>query len=349
MPPDPPDRLLLFPSALLSFCHHEQTLPHAVLKLTASEMHACGMRHAPSSRNHLFQQVLLHVCGARGGRFAFVSFFSSSMRSSSSSVSDASPARLAMRFQSRRQDPLGPCGATPGVSATDSQPQSMVLQSSTTHVLGKLLCPVPDHPQSIGLLAGRNSQVRSVACAETISLVHPDRLVPPGTRSPLRTQPASLHQPWMNTHWLSRRLRSGEEVPVLFGKGALPPLWRFRPGHLFTSQPMQGLSWDIDLRVPIKKLGGSKTLGCEVPLPISPHRATPFGVSRRMGAGACLSSGNLAIEVKRSRLRQAKPRTAATVGQRVRLCSLKRQVSGFFKIRHWLGVRSPRSVEGIQW
>ena len=47
MPPDPPDRLCSFPLALLSSFDIEHPLPHAVPNLTASEMHACGMRHAP--------------------------------------------------------------------------------------------------------------------------------------------------------------------------------------------------------------------------------------------------------------------------------------------------------------
>ena len=47
MPPDPPDRLCSFPLALLSSFDIGHPLPHAVPNLTAPEMHACGMRHAP--------------------------------------------------------------------------------------------------------------------------------------------------------------------------------------------------------------------------------------------------------------------------------------------------------------
>ena len=47
IPPDPPDRLYSFPLALLSSFDIEHPLPHAVLNLTASEMHASGMGHAP--------------------------------------------------------------------------------------------------------------------------------------------------------------------------------------------------------------------------------------------------------------------------------------------------------------
>ena len=56
MPPDPPDRLYSFP--LLSSFDIEHPLPHAVLNLTAPEMHACGMRHAPRVSTNSFNKSL---------------------------------------------------------------------------------------------------------------------------------------------------------------------------------------------------------------------------------------------------------------------------------------------------
>ena len=130
--------------------------------------------------------------------------------------------------------------------------------------------------------------------------------------------------------------------------------WRFLPRPLHAlprrpkpsplprpSQPM----WShlLECRPPIPSLNqktrrSQNTLvGCRVPLPTFRHRATPFRLSRRTGAGDFSCRANLAVVT----LCHAK---AADSGNcRLACASLLNGVEGFrfFNIRQWLGIRCP--------
>ena len=113
-------------------------------------------------------------------------------------------------------------------SGFPSSVMSAQLQSSTTHVLRMLLYPVPNHLQSIGFVVGRRCHLRS-ACVETISHVHPDRLVgtQPAAHTSLGPTPGTC-----SPHRVSDGFTLGFLQVCRAGGGAA---W-----HLHTCPPWQG-------------------------------------------------------------------------------------------------------------